>query len=111
MISLRRAPFWCAVLLSLVLLFSPASRVPGGIELNDKVVHAALFFTLAVTGVLAGLPLRALALGLIVYAGVSEVLQAVLPIDRDGNVFDALADLLGAASGLAVALVIRRRKG
>jgi VanZ family protein len=108
--SLRRAPFGCAVLLSLVLLFSPASTVPSGIELNDKVVHAALFFVLAATGVLAGLPLRALALGLMVYAGVSEVLQAVLPIDRDGSVFDALADLFGAAAGLAVALVVRRQK-
>ena len=109
--SLRRAPFGCAVLLSLVLLFSPASTVPSGIEINDKVVHAALFFVLAATGVLAGLPLRALALGLMVYAGVSEVLQAVLPIDRDGSVYDALADLLGVAAGLAAAaLVVRRQK-
>jgi VanZ family protein len=98
------------VLLSLVLLFSPASTVPSGIEVNDKVVHAALFFVLAVTGVVAGLPLRALVFGLVLYAGVSEVLQAVLPIDRDGNVFDALADLLGAAAGLAAALVVRRQK-
>ena len=110
MISLRRAPFGCAVLLSLVVFFAPGSSVPGGIELNDKVVHAALFFVLAVTGVVAGLPLRALAFGLMLYAGLSEVLQAVLPIDRDGSVFDALADLIGAAAGLATALVVRRQK-
>ncbi len=53
------------MLLSLVLLFSPASTVPSGIEVNDKVVHAALFFVLAVTGVVAGLPLRALVFGLV----------------------------------------------
>jgi len=111
LIPLRRVPFGCAVLLSLVMLFSPASRVPSGIELNDKVVHAALFLLLAVTGVMAGLPLRALACGLVLYAGVSEVLQAVLPIDRDGSVYDALADLLGVAAGLAAAtLVVRRQK-
>jgi VanZ family protein len=108
--SLRQVPFGCAVLLSLVVLFSPASKVPSGIELNDKVVHAGLFLVLAVSGVVAGLPVRALALGLVVYAGVSEVLQAVLPIDRDGSVFDALADVLGAGAGLAAALVVRRQK-
>ena len=111
MIPLHRVPFGCAVLLSLVVLFSPDSRVPSGIEINDKVVHAALFLLLAVAGVVAGLPLRALAFGLVLYAGVSEVLQAVLPIDRDGSVFDALADVLGVAAGLAaMALVLRRQK-
>ena len=111
MIPLHRVPFGFAVLLSLVVLFSPDSRVPSGIEINDKVVHAALFLLLAVTGVVAGLPLRALAFGLVLYAGVSEVLQAVLPIDRDGSVFDALADVLGVAAGLAaMALVVRRQK-
>jgi VanZ family protein len=111
LIPLRRVPFACAVLLSLVVLFSPASRVPSGIELNDKVVHATLFFVLAFTGIVAGLPLRALALGLALYAGVSEVLQAVLPIDRDGSVYDALADVIGVAAGLAAAtLVVRRQK-
>ena len=111
MIPLRRVPFACAALLSLMVLFSPASKVPSGIELNDKVVHAGLFLVLAVSGVVAGLPMRSLALGLALYAGVSEVLQAVLPIDRDGSVFDALADLLGVAAGLgAAALVVRRQK-
>lgn len=93
------------------MLFSPATRVPSGIEINDKVVHASLFLVLAVTGVVAGLPLRAVAFGLAIYAGVSEVLQAVLPIDRDGSVYDALADLFGVAVGLAAAaLVVRRQK-
>lgn len=98
------------MLLSLVVLFSPASRVPSGIELNDKVVHAALFLTLAFTGVVAGLPVRALALGLVLYAGVSEVLQAVLPIDRDGSVLDALADVLGVVVGLTAGLAVVRRQ-
>jgi VanZ family protein len=111
LIPLRRVPFGCAVLLSLVVLFSPASGVPTGIEINDKVVHATLFLLLAATGVLAGLPLRALAIGLALYAGVSEVLQAVLPIDRDGSVYDALADLVGVAAGLALgARLLRRQK-
>ena len=108
--GLRRVPFACTVLLSLIMLFSPASRVPSGIELNDKVVHATLFLALAFTGVVARLPLRALALGLVLYAGVSEGLQALLPIDRDGNVPDALADVIGVVVGLAAGLAVVRRQ-
>jgi VanZ family protein len=107
--ALRRVPFALVVVLSLVVLFSPASQVPSGIQINDKVVHASLFLALAATGIVARLPVRALALGLVVYAGVSEVLQAVLPIDRDGSAWDALADVLGVALGLTAALVVRRR--
>jgi hypothetical protein len=37
----------------------------------------------------------------LLYAPVSEVLQAVLPIHRDGNLPDAAFDVLGAAWGRA----------
>ncbi len=111
MTGLRRLPFGLVVVLSLVVLFSPASQVPGGVEINDKVVHASLFLALALTGLVARLPVRALALGLVLYAGISEVLQVVLPIDRDGSVWDALADVLGVGFGLATAaIVVRPRK-
>ena len=108
--DLRRLPFVLAVVLSLVVLFAPESQVPTGIEINDKVVHATLFLALAATGVVARLPVRALATALVLYAGVSEVLQALLPIDRDGSVGDAVADVLGVAIGLvAAALAVRRQ--
>ena len=105
-----RAAFAGVVLLSLVVLFSPASEVPSGLPVNDKVVHASLFAALAVTGRLAGYATRLLAIGLVVYAGVSEVLQAALPIHRDGDVRDALADALGVLAGLALAQVAVRRR-
>ena len=106
-----RAAFAAVVALSLVMLFSPASNTPSGIELNDKVVHFVLFAALAVTGRIAGVPVLRLAVGLVAYAGVSEVLQSTLPIDRNGDPRDALADVLGALSGLGgVALVRRNRR-
>ena len=105
-----RAAFAGVVLLSLVVLFAPASQVPSGVPVNDKVVHASLFAALAVTGGLAGLATRVLAVGLVVYAGLSEVLQAVLPIHRDGDVHDALADTLGVLAGLALAEVATHRR-
>ena len=90
-----------------MVLFAPGSDTPA-LSVSDKLVHALLFAALALTGRLAGIRARPLALGLLAYAGVSEVLQAVLPIDRDGDWHDALADLLGAAIGLACAGVLRR---
>lgn len=97
------------VLLSLVVLFSPGSDVPSGLPVSDKVVHFLLFAALAVTGRLAGVPPLRLAVGLVAYAGVSEVLQTVLPINRDGDVRDAIADTVGALAGIGVVMLAVRR--
>ena len=81
---------------SLVVLFSPSTPSDGGIYGVDKLVHATLFAALAATTrARFG---RGLLLVLL-YAPASEVLQAVLPIHRDGNVPDALADVTGALVG------------
>ena len=96
----RRTPFAVVAALSLWVLFSPGSTVPTGPPYSDKVVHALLFAALALTGRRAGVRPVVLLLGLVAYAGASEVLQAVLPIHRDGTIADAAADVLGAALGL-----------
>lgn len=95
---------------SLVVLFSPGSDTPS-VDVNDKLVHGTLFAALAVTGLLAGVPVVVLAPALVVYAGASEVLQAVLPIDRDGDWHDALADVVGTGVGLLATLPLLRRVG
>jgi VanZ family protein len=103
-----RVAFAGVVALSLVVLFSPTSG-PSGIAVSDKLIHFLLFAALAVTGRLAGVPTLQLAIGLAGYAGLSEVLQAVLPIDRDGDVRDAVADVLGVLAGLTLVFVATRR--
>jgi VanZ family protein len=106
-----QAAFAAVVVLSLVVLFSPGSDVPSGIPISDKVIHFSLFAALAVTGRLAGIPPLRLAIGLVAYAGVSEVLQTVLPINRDGDIRDAIADTLGSLAGIGlVALAARRTR-
>jgi VanZ family protein len=106
-----RIAFAGVVALSLVMLFSPASEVPSGFAFSDKLVHFLLFAALAATGGLAGVRPLPLALGLIAYAGLSEVLQSILPLDRHGDVRDAVADVLGLLTGLgAVVLVSRNRR-
>ncbi|TCK24966.1 VanZ family protein [Pseudonocardia endophytica] len=108
---MRSVPFAVAVLLSLVVLFTPESGVPTAPAGTDKVVHLLLFALLAFTGRRAGMHWAALLAGLVAYAGVSEVLQATLPIGRDGDLGDALTDVTGAAFGLAAfALVAIRNR-
>lgn len=96
----RRALFGVVVLFSLVVLFAPAGDTPSSLPVGDKVIHAVMFAALATSGLLAEVSLVPLAIGLAVYAGVSEVLQAALPIDRDGDWHDALADVIGMTVGL-----------
>ncbi len=92
--------FPVAVLVSLVVLFAPTAPGDGGVEGLDKVVHALLFALLAAcTRWRFGRGL----LAVLAYAVVSELLQDVLPIARDGNVADALADGMGAVAGWVLA--------
>jgi VanZ family protein len=106
----RTAPFGAVVLLSVVVLFMPASGTPAVYPGLDKLVHLGLFAALALTGWWAGVRPAALAGGLVAYAGASEVLQAVLPIGRDATWGDALADVAGAAVGLLAARLIATRR-
>jgi len=105
----RTAPFGAVVLLSLVVLFTPASGTPTVYPGVDKLIHLGLFAALALTGRWAGLRPAALAVGLTAYAAASEVLQAVLPIERDAAWTDALADVVGVAVGLLVARFVAAR--
>lgn len=86
--------------LSLIVLFSPGSTVPSGPPNSDKVVHALLFAALAITARAAGIGWRAAAAWILAYAALSEVLQATLPINRGGSLWDWVADAVGLAVGL-----------
>ena len=105
---LSRVALAATVLVSLVVLFAPADEVPSALPGVDKVVHVLLFATLAVTGRWAVGRTRALAVVLVAYAGVSEVLQAVTPLARSGSLADLFADGAGIALGLAAWSVLRR---
>ena len=99
--ALARGAFAVAVLVSLAVLFAPAGEVPDAPPVVDKVVHLVLFLALAVTGRWAGIRAGVLGGLLVAYAAVSEVLQAVTPVQRSGSPADLLADVVGVALGLA----------
>jgi VanZ family protein len=106
-----RAWFGLAVLVSLYVLFVPSEGVPAAPAGVDKLVHLALFALLGATGRWARIPPLPLVLGLAGYAVLSEVLQGLLPIDRDAEILDAVADCVGVSVGVALhALVTRPRR-
>lgn len=107
--ALARGVFAVVVLLSLAVLFAPASDVPTAPAGVDKVVHVALFAALAASGRWAGIGSRALAPLLLVYAAVSELLQGLTVLNRSVSLADWVADAFGVALGLALwAAVVRR---
>ena len=105
--SLSRGAFALAVLVSLAVLFAPASDVPSAPLGVDKLVHATLFAGLALTGRWAGVARGLLAPVLVLYAAASEVIQGL--IGRDATIGDLVADVVVVLLGLLVWQWLARR--
>ncbi len=94
-----------ALAVQLIVLYAPrvpdvgAVAVPGA----DKLVHAAVFAAVTLTGLRAGLS-PALVIGLTaLHAPVSELVQHLVLPARSGDPADVLADLAGVALGALAA--------
>jgi hypothetical protein len=105
--ALSRGAFAVVVLVSLAVLFAPASEVPGAPPGVDKLVHGALFAALALTGRWSGIGRGVLGVLLVAYAAVSELVQGL--IGRDAALGDLLADVLGLVVGLLAWQLSTRR--
>ena len=100
--------FAAVLVVQLVLLYWPRAVQPGGGLPWDKIVHALIFGLVVFTGVRAGLPLRAWLAVTLAHAAGSELLQHWLLPNRSGDVWDAVADAVGA---LAAAAFVRGGPG
>jgi hypothetical protein len=97
---LPRVAFALALLVSAVVLFLPASGVPAAPPGTDKLVHLLVFGVLASTGRWAGAGPVPLGLGLLAYAGLSEVIQGTVPLGRSASLADGAFDAVGIVLGL-----------
>lgn len=101
--------WWPAELMPVDESSAPSFEIPH----LDKLIHASLFAGFAFLWFRGGRPSpRRAALVLsasLSLAVVTEIGQAVPPVNRDPDVGDALADSAGAALGLAVAWMFRPR--
>jgi len=107
--GLARSVFAGLLLVSLVMFLLPADDLSPNVP-NDKVTHLLTFAALALSGRWAGLSPLSLLVGLTAYAAATEVLQAVLPINRHGDLRDLVADIGGVLVGLAVSRAVARRR-
>ena len=95
-----RVAFALAVLVSLAVLFTPASGVPSAPPGTDKVIHLLLFCGLATSGRWAGVRTVPLAVSLTTYAAASELIQGLAPLARSMSFADGAADAIGIGVGL-----------
>jgi VanZ family protein len=107
---LSRGVFVVVVLVSLVVLFAPGRDVPPSPYGVDKLVHGGLFLALALSGSWAGMRRGVLAVLLPSYAAVSELIQTIPALQRDGSIADWLADAVGVLLGLLLWSVLARRR-
>jgi len=111
---LRRVVFAAAVVVQLVALYLPRVPSTSGMEVPgaDKVVHALVFALVMLTGILAGINAKWLAVILVAHAVLSEVVQYTLLPHRTGDPLDAVADLAGILLGWYLAgMFTRHRSG
>ena len=88
-----------AVVVQILVLYLPVSGPGGALPGADKVVHAAVFGAVAFTGRRAGVPLLPLVALLVAHAVVSEIVQGMLLPGRQGDPWDAVADVAGTGLG------------
>ena len=98
-----------AVVVQLVVLYSPDGGGPAPFPQADKVVHLVVFLVPVALAVVAGFRREAVAVVFGAQAVVSEVVQAVFLPHRSGDPLDAVADLTGVALGLLVGAFVLRR--
>ncbi len=113
-------------LLILILSLFPGQFLPGVPDFYqlfkpDKIIHLVLFGTLSYLlhqsiseqygpaffryyGVVIGL------LTGIIYGGMTEFLQHITRLNRSGNIYDFIANILGCIIGLIVFLMLYRKK-
>jgi hypothetical protein len=102
--------FAASVVLQLVVLYWPTTPSEHGLPV-DKLIHAAIFGLVMVTGAWAGVPRRPLFVVLALHAPGSELIQHYLLPHRDGDWRDATADLVGLLLGVLIVTTLQRRRG
>lgn len=105
----RLALYAAATLVLAYMALAPEHDVPGVELLWDKLEHAAAWTVLTLAGLTLSTKRRwAIGAFAVAFGGVIEVLQAVMPYGRDGNLGDWIADDFGVSVAYALWWVVRR---
>jgi VanZ family protein len=97
----------CAILLYMTL--APGQDVPGLGAIWDKAEHAIAWAVLTGAGLLLSTKRRwAIGVFAFVFGAAVEVLQAIMPLGRDGDWHDLAADSVGIVAAYLVWALLRR---
>ena len=106
-IALRLAAFGGAVAVLLWLSLAPVDALPP-VSFWDKAEHALAYVVLTGLGLILFASRWRLVLGGVFLLGaLIEVLQSVMGLGRQGDLIDLLADALGIAVAVGVAVLLR----
>jgi VanZ family protein len=99
----RLAIYVLACLILLYITLAPGKDVPGVGLIWDKAEHAIAWAVLTGAGLLLSTKRRwAIPLFAFLFGAAVEILQAVMPLGRDGDVMDLIADSAGIAAAWIV---------
>jgi len=104
---LFRIAFWAAALFAFVMAVLPQ---PPSFDVPDKVEHMAAFFVITVLGCIAYPKVSRvkLALALVAFGGVIELVQEIPMFHRDSELSDWLADILAVLMALTSVWLVKR---
>jgi VanZ family protein len=99
----RLAVYVLACVILLYLTLAPGKDVPGVGLIWDKAEHAIAWAVLTGAGLLLSTKRRwAIPLFAFLFGAAVEILQAVMPLGRDGDVMDLIADTVGIVTAWLV---------
>lgn len=108
--DLRFPRLWFVAGLAIAALVAVVCLMPGGklpqVGMSDKLKHGIAFSALAFWfgSVIVRRDFVALALSVLTFGGLIEIAQGLMGLGREAEWGDFLADALGAAAGLLLAL-------
>lgn len=108
--DLRFRRLWFVAGLAIAALIALVCLMPGGnlpqVGMSDKLKHAIAFAALAFWfgSVIVRRDLLAVALAVLAFGGLIEIAQGLMGLGREAEWGDFLADALGGAVGLLIAL-------
>ena len=80
----------------------PGDGLPHAFTRSDKVMHLGIFMLFSILWRLAGYGVWRVLLAGALYGFLIEVWQGVMPLKRSFDMYDALADTVGALLGIAI---------
>ena len=109
-LALRAIPtiFWAMLIITTIAMLIELAPKQTGWMYWDKVQHVLIFIMLSLLGANAYLHKYYLALGLILYGAIIEVLQNMLTITRQASIYDWVTDVVGVCIGLLIFALLQK---